>query len=59
MGVILGSLWEARFGHRLGGPILGCLRIQFWKPMPGASIGDSPDTESADRSCQRYMMDST
>src|SRR5271154_4429955 len=59
MGVILGSLWEARFGHRLEGPILGCLRIQFWKPMPGASIGDSPDTESADRSCQRYMMDST
>ena len=27
--------------------------------MPGASIRDSPDTESADRSCQRYMMDST
>ena len=42
MGVILGSLWEARFGHRLKGPILGCLRIQFWKPMPGASIRDSP-----------------
>jgi hypothetical protein len=39
--------------------IFKCLRIQFWKPMPGASIGDSPDTESADCSCQRYMMDST